>query len=285
MPEIETPFLFADLVERALREDLRSGDITSAAVIPQGARGRARVIAREALACSALDVAALAFRQLDPSVRFDALAAEGEMVGAGSPLATIEGALRPMLAAERTALNLLQRACGIATLTRRCVDRIAGLGVDVLDTRKTAPGLRALDKRAVRAGGGRNHRFGLDDMILVKDNHLAAAGSLSVAVERALAWPARVQVAVEVDSLAALDALLELPRLPHAVLLDNFTPDEVRQAVTRTGGRLYVEVSGGVTLETLHDYASARPDGISMGTLTHSPKACDIALDLEVEQP
>lgn len=276
-----TRFAFAEIVERALAEDVRSGDLTSMATIPEAASGRGALVARERLVVSCLDVAELAFRKLDPNVRFSQAASEGSVAEAGAVLATAEGSLRAMLAAERTALNLLQRACGIATLTRSCVDQVADLGVQVLDTRKTAPGLRLLDKRAVRAGGGTNHRHALDDMILVKDNHVAAVGSLRAAVERALAWPARVQVEVEVDSLEALDALLALPRLPHAVLVDNFTPDEVAEAVRRAAGRLYVEVSGGVTLATIRRFAEARPSAISMGALTHSPKAADIALDLE----
>jgi nicotinate-nucleotide pyrophosphorylase (carboxylating) len=268
-----------EIIERALREDVRSGDVTSQAVVPDGALGRAVLVAREPLTCCALDVAQAVFERIDPLVRVLALAREGEHVEAGT-LATVEGPLRSLLTAERTALNLLQRACGIATMTRRCVDVASPYGVQVLDTRKTAPGLRALDRRAVRAGGGTNHRHALDDMILVKDNHVAAAGGLAAAVERALAWPARLQVEVEVDSLEMLEELLSLPRQPHAVLVDNFAPQDVATAVTLVAGRMYVEVSGGVTLTTLRDFAQARPDGISLGALTHSVKACDIALDM-----
>jgi nicotinate-nucleotide pyrophosphorylase (carboxylating) len=226
-------------------------------------------------------VATAAFERLDSDTGVTELVREGQHVAAGTKLAQVEGSLRSVLAAERVALNLLQRACGIATLTRRCVDLVEGSGVHVLDTRKTAPGLRALDKRAVRAGGGTNHRHALDDMVLIKDNHIAAVASLRVAVERALAGAGRLLVEVEVDSLTALDGLLALEHLPHAVLLDNFTPEDVREAVRRVAGRLYVEVSGGVTLETLAAYAKARPDGISLGALTHSVKASDIALDME----
>lgn len=277
----ELRFVFEEIVERALREDIRSGDLTSLAVVPSNATGRGELVAREPLVVAALDIAALVFERLDPAVRFEARAHEGDRVAKGARLATVEGRLQPILAAERSALNLLQRACGIATLTRSCVDLVEDLGVQVLDTRKTAPGLRALDRRAVRAGGGTNHRHALDDMILVKDNHVAAVGSLRAAIERALAWPGRVQVEVEVDSLDALDVLLGMPRLPHAVLVDNFTPEQVAEAVTRVASRLYVEVSGGVTLQTIRRYAEARPSGISLGALTHSPKAADIALDLE----
>jgi len=274
-------FVFDEMITRALHEDVRTGDVTSRLVLDEVAPGSGAIIAREPLVVSCLDLAASVFQRLDAEVKVTSLAKEGESVEAGTKLALVEGSLHSLLAAERVALNLLQRACGIATATRRCVTLVEGSGVHVLDTRKTAPGLRALDKRAVRAGGGTNHRQALDDMVLIKDNHLAAVKSLRTAVERALAGAGRMLVEVEVDSLEALDALLALERLPHAVLLDNFTPKEVADAVARVAGRLYVEVSGGVTLETLQAYAMARPDGISMGALTHSVKASDIALDIE----
>jgi nicotinate-nucleotide pyrophosphorylase (carboxylating) len=188
-----------------------------------------------------------------------------------------------MLAAERTALNLVQRASGIATRTAVFVDAVKGLGVAILDTRKTAPGLRLLDKRAVRAGGGVNHRHALDDMILVKDNHVAVAGGVAEAVHRALKAAGRLRVEVEVASLDDLEDLLGLSQLPDDVLLDNFDPHEVRDAVRRIDHRMFVEVSGGVTLENVRAYAEAGPDAISVGALTHSAPAADIALDIETD--
>jgi nicotinate-nucleotide pyrophosphorylase (carboxylating) len=279
----EALYPYEEIVERALAEDLRTGDATSRAVVPEGTRWRGAIVAREPIVACALDVAALVFTRLDTEVRIEMPAREGERLAKGAVLLRVAGDARALLAAERTALNILQRCCGIATATRTCVDAVAGLGVQILDTRKTAPGLRALDKRAVRAGGGTNHRTALDDMLLVKDNHLLAAGGLEAAVERALAGAGRLGVEIEVDSLAQLDRLLALPRLPHAVLLDNFTPDDVREGVARVAGRMYVEVSGNVTASTLRAYAEARPSGISIGALTHSVRAVDLALDFEAD--
>jgi nicotinate-nucleotide pyrophosphorylase (carboxylating) len=276
------PTEVARLVESALAEDLRSGDATSAACVPAGSRGGGRLVAREGLVVAGLEVAEACFRRLDPDCAFEVAVSDGRRARAGAAIAAVEGDLRALLAAERTALNVLQRACGIATRTRQLVDLVADLGVDLLDTRKTAPGLRLLDKHAVRAGGGVNHRFALDDLLMVKDNHVVAAGSLEAAVERALAAAGHAHlVEVEVDTLEQLDALLRLPRLPQLVLLDNFTPDAVGEAVTRVAGRMRVEVSGGVTEATLRAHAEAGPDAISMGALTHSVRAADLAFDLD----
>lgn len=280
MPDL-TLHPYLDLIERALVEDIRSGDVTSLATIPAGSRGRGAIVAREAVVVSALDVAGACFERLDPGMRFEAQSAEGQHVGPGFRLASIEGDLRAMLAAERTALNLVQRASGIATRTAAFVDAVKGLGVAILDTRKTAPGLRLLDKRAVRAGGGVNHRHALDDMILVKDNHVAVAGGVAEAVRRALKAAGRLRVEVEVASLDELEDLLALPQLPDDVLLDNFEPDEVRDAVRRIDHRMFVEVSGGIELENVREYAESGPDAISVGGLTHSSPAADIALDVE----
>jgi nicotinate-nucleotide pyrophosphorylase (carboxylating) len=271
-----------ELVDRALSEDVRTGDVTSRALIPPDSAGRATLLLKECATCCGLEVAELTFRRLDEAVRFETLVREGQEAAPGAVLARIEGNLRAMLAAERTALNLLQRACGIATATRACVDAVAGTGVLVLDTRKTAPGLRALDRMAVRAGGGHNHRMALDDMILVKDNHVTAVGSLTRAVALALQAGGHARkVEVEVASLSQLDELLALPRLPDAVLLDNFTPEQVREAVRRAGGRLFLEVSGGVTAATIRAHAEAGPGGISLGSLTHSVRAVDISLEVD----
>jgi nicotinate-nucleotide pyrophosphorylase (carboxylating) len=273
-------FPYRDIVERSLAEDIRSGDVTSLATIPAGSRGQGAIVARHALIASSVDVAGACFAHLDSRVRFEARCAEGERVGPGFLMALVEGDLRSMLAAERTALNLLQRACGIATRTAQFVDAVAGTGVAILDTRKTAPGLRVLDKRAVRAGGGVNHRHALDDMILIKDNHVAVAGSTAEAVRRALKVAGRLRVQVEVASMAELEDLLSLPQLPDDVLLDNFEPEDVRDAVRRIDHALFVEVSGGVTLQNVRALADAGPDAISIGGLTHSAPAADIALDL-----
>lgn len=270
-----------EIVDRALREDVRSGDVTTEAVVPPEMEGRAEIVARESLVPCALDVAAACFLRLDEDLCVGLVAEEGVPVDAGKTLVTLEGRLSPILTGERVALNLLQRACGIATATRELVDLLSGTGVDLLDTRKTAPGLRALDRLGVRTGGGRNHRLALDDMILVKDNHVRAAGSVVEATRRALAAAGHaLKVEVEVDDLDQLEALLREPRLPDAVLLDNFTPEDVREAVALVGGRARVEVSGGITRATIRSFAEAGPDAVSLGALTHRVRAADLALDV-----
>ena len=274
-------FPYEDLVERALAEDVRSGDVTSLALVPAGDRGRAALVARRPIVVSCLDVAGACFARLDADVSFETHATEAQRVGEDFRLATVAGDLRAILAAERTALNLVQRACGIATRTAAFVDAVKGTGVAILDTRKTAPGLRVLDKRAVRAGGGVNHRHALDDMILVKDNHVAVAGGIREAVHRALHSSGRLRVEVEVQSLEDLDELLSLSQLPDDVLLDNFHPDDVLEAVRRVDHRMFVEVSGGITLENVRTFAESRPDAISVGGLTHSAPAADVALDID----
>ncbi|MEM7246628.1 MAG: carboxylating nicotinate-nucleotide diphosphorylase [Acidobacteriota bacterium] len=276
-----TAFGYEPMVEAALREDLRYGDLTSETVVPADALGRGLIVAREHLVVSGLVPAELTFRRLDPRLDVEVDADEGTEVEPGTVVMAARGPLRSLLAAERTALNFLQRASGIATLTARYVSLLDGTGVTVLDTRKTAPGLRLLDKTAVRAGGGGNHRHALDDLIMIKDNHLVAGGGLAPTVEAALRRAGHAHpVEVEVDTLEQLDELLELPRLPAAVLLDNFTPKDVATAVDRIAGRMYVEVSGGITEETIRSYAEAGPDGISSGALTHSVRAADLGLDL-----
>ncbi len=269
------------LVTLGLSEDLRSGDATSAACIDADRRGVGDLVARENLVVAGLEVAEACFRRLDPDCRFEARAGDGEERVAGGVIAVVQGSLRDLLSAERVALNFLQRASGIATKTRRLATLIADTDVDLLDTRKTTPGLRALEKQAVLAGGGVNHRFGLDDLLMVKDNHVVAAGGLRAAVERALEAAGHAhRVEVEVDSLEQLEALLGYDRVPDIVMLDNFTPEQVREGVTLVAGRLRVEVSGGITEATLREYAEAGPDAISMGALTHSVRAADIAFDL-----
>ena len=274
-------FPYRELIERALAEDIRSGDVTSFATIPAGSIGKGAIVARHAMTVSALDVAGACFAHLDERVSIEMRCAEGARIGPGFLMAIVKGDLRSILAAERTALNLLQRACGIATRTAQFVEAVAGTGVAILDTRKTAPGLRVLDKRAVRAGGGVNHRHALDDMILIKDNHVAVAGSTAEAVRRALSAAGRLRVQIEVASMEELEELLALPQLPDDVLLDNFEPSDVRDAVRRIDHRLFVEVSGGIKLENVRAYAEVGPDAISVGGLTHSSPAADIALDLD----
>ena len=269
------------LVDLALAEDLRSGDATSQACIDPDRRGEGDLVAREGLVVAGLDLARAVFRRLDPDCGFEALAADGDELAPGTVAARVSGNLRALLSAERSALNYLQRACGVATQARRLVRLIEDLPVELLDTRKTTPGLRVLEKHAVLCGGAGNHRFALDDLLMVKDNHVVAAGGLDRAVERALAAAGHAhRVEVEVDSLEQLDELLGFERLPDIVLLDNFTPEQVREGVGRVAGRIRVEVSGGIDETTLRAFAEAGPDAISMGALTHSVRSADLAFDL-----
>ncbi|HEY3815029.1 MAG TPA: carboxylating nicotinate-nucleotide diphosphorylase [Caulobacteraceae bacterium] len=272
--------LIEPVVRAALAEDLgRAGDVTSAACIPDGARMSAAFVARKDGCIAGLDCARIAVRLLDPHARFEAVTADGADVAAEAVLARVEGDARALLAAERTALNLLQRLSGVATLTRAFVRAVDGTRAKIVDTRKTTPGLRALEKHAVRCGGGVNHRFGLDDAILIKDNHVAVCGGVARAVERARAvhgWLMKVEV--EVD---ALDQLREaLAAGPDVVLLDNFSLEDLRTAVALTAGKVALEASGGVTLATVRAIAETGVDAISVGALTHSAPALDIGLDV-----
>ena len=276
------PLLYEPLVEAALREDLgRSGDITTDAVVPAGAAAIAHLVARGEGRVAGLQVACRAFTLLDPRVLVEFRAAEGDDVAAGAVLAVVSGPARAILSAERVALNLLGRLCGIATQTRRVVALVAGTGARVADTRKTTPGLRALEKYAVRVGGGHNHRFGLDDAVLIKDNHVAVAGGVGEAVRRAQAAVGHlVKVEVEVTSLAqaaeALDAGAEV------ILLDNMTPAQMREAVALLAGRALTEASGGITPDNAAEIAATGVDVLSLGWLTHSVPALDVALDVVV---
>lgn len=270
-------------VRRFLDEDVGPGDITTARVVPAGATARARIVARETCVVAGLDTARAVFGALDKAVAVLSCSTDGSRVTAGTALATVDGPAAPILTGERIALNLLQRLCGIATITRRYVDAIAGTGATVSDTRKTTPGLRALEKYAVHVGGGRNHRMGLYDAILIKDNHVAAAGGVVEAVRAARCAPGpRVAVQVEVDTLAQLAAVLDAG--VDAVLLDNMPPATVADAVRLTraharGADCWIEASGGITLATVRAYADAGVDTISVGALTHSAPSVDIALD------
>lgn len=275
------PLLYEPIVRRALREDLgRAGDLTTDSVVPPDARGAARIVARAPGRIAGLPSALAAFRLLDPGLEIEPAAADGEDAGPGATLAVVRGALRPILSAERTALNLLGHLCGVATTTREIARAVAGSGARVVCTRKTTPGLRALEKHAVRCGGGANHRFGLDDAILIKDNHRALAGGVEEAVRRARARAGHlVKVEVEVDTLEELDRALAAG--VDAVLLDNMDVETLREAVRRVGGRAVTEASGGITPETAPEVAASGVDLLSVGWITHSAPALDVALDVE----
>ncbi|HUF15422.1 MAG TPA: carboxylating nicotinate-nucleotide diphosphorylase [Acidimicrobiia bacterium] len=270
---------YAEIVERALAEDLGDrGDITSMSVIPEDAVSSAKIVSRVAGVTVGLEVAAHVFRVVDPTVVFTPVAADGEAVGPGSVLATVSGPSRSILTAERTALNLLGRMCGVATATAALVAEVAGTGCRITDTRKTMPGLRALDKHAVVAGGGVNHRMGLYDQVMIKDNHIAAAGDLAGAVARARSeLGAGTKVVVEVESFDQLEEALATDA--DRVLLDNMPLDQLREAVLRVDGAIETEASGGVTLETARVIAETGVDFISVGWITHSAPQLDIALD------
>jgi len=271
--------LIEPVVRLALAEDLgRAGDVTAKACIPEGARMRAVFAARRPGVLAGIDCVRLAVRALDPQASVQLKLRDGEAFEAGAVLAEVEADARAFLSAERTALNLLGRMCGIATLTRAYVDAVAGTGARIADTRKTTPGLRALEKHAVLCGGGVNHRFGLDDAILIKDNHVAVCGGVGEAVRRAKAAAGHLmKVEVEVDGLDQLDEALA--EGPDVIMLDNFSLADLREAVTRTAGRITLEASGGVNLETVWAIAGTGVNVISVGALTHSAASLDIGLD------
>jgi nicotinate-nucleotide pyrophosphorylase (carboxylating) len=266
------------IVARALSEDVGAGDVTTAATVPPGTRARARITQKQPGAVFGLAAAETTFRALDPDVRLTRQAAEGRW-REGGPVLDIEGDAAALLTAERTALNFLQRLSGVATMTARYVEAVAGTGARVLDTRKTTPGLRALEKAAVAAGGGTNHRAGLYDAILIKENHAAMAGGVAEAVRAARAAAPHVPLEVECRTIAEVDEALAAgaPRL----LLDNMTPALLREIVGRVDGRAELEASGGVTLETIREIAGTGVDFVSVGALTHSAPALDLSLLLE----
>jgi nicotinate-nucleotide pyrophosphorylase (carboxylating) len=268
------------LIETALKEDLGSGDLTTRLTVPEGQRARGTFIAKQALVVAGLPVAVEVFRVLEPSVVWEEVVEEGAEVGPGTRLAVASGRAVTLLAGERVALNFLQRLSGIATLTRRVRAEVAGLQVDVLDTRKTTPGLRSLEKYAVRVGGGRNHRLRLDDGILIKNNHLRLAGGIRAALKNALRHrPPGMLIEVEVANLAELDEALAAGA--EALLLDNMTPAEVRRCVERAAGRARLEVSGGISAANIRAYAETGVDAVSVGALTHSAPAADIHFLIE----
>ncbi len=270
-------FDVAAFVSATLKEDLGpGGDITSAAVIPADARFRGVMDSRDAIVVAGLDLAAAFFRALDADVRIEMLAADGDSVEQGTDLMLIEGRARAMLTAERSALNTVQHLSGIATLTRRYVDAIAGTGATLLDTRKTIPGLRLVEKYATRMGGAQNHRMGLWDAAMIKDNHVAVAGGVEEAVRRAVAAGIE-RVIVEVDRIEQIEPALGAGAT-H-LLLDNMDPATLRNAVRLVAGRVPTEASGGVTLETIRAKAETGVTYISVGRITQSAPAADIGLD------
>ncbi|HET9132264.1 MAG TPA: carboxylating nicotinate-nucleotide diphosphorylase, partial [Terriglobia bacterium] len=266
-----------DVLQAALQEDIGTGDITSRATIPESATAIARYTTKQALSVSGLPVAAELIRMVDSKLKFKAQSADGDYVETGTVIAEMTGSARSILAVERVTLNLLQRMCGIATLTRHYVDRVRGTKARVIDTRKTALGLRLLDKYAVACGGGTNHRIGLFDAVLIKNNHLIFHKSLTETLAEARRNLApSVKLEVEVTSMEQLEEAITAKA--DVILLDNFTPDQTRHAVIQCGGRVPLESSGGITLDNIRDYAVAGVDRISVGALTHSVVAADIHL-------
>jgi nicotinate-nucleotide pyrophosphorylase (carboxylating) len=274
------PGVYRDIVRRALEEDVGAGDVTTGATVDADQRARGEIVAKCACVIAGLDVAIETFRQLDPDVEVTVHKEDGTRCTPGDIVAVIHGAAGPMLTAERTALNLLQRMTGIATLTRRFVDAAAGR-IAILDTRKTTPLLRTLEKYAVRAGGGTNHRTGLFDAVLIKDNHVRLAGGVIVALDRMHAARPDLPVEIEAQSLDQVDEALAGGA--DIILVDNLPIEEIRESVRRIGGRAKVEISGGVTLERVPELAATGADFISVGALTHSAPAADISLEIEPE--
>ena len=272
------PGLYREIVRRALAEDLGWGDVTTEATVAAGLKARGVVLAKSPCVVAGVDVAAEAFRQLDPAVVFTVRKGDGSSCAPGDIVAEVSGSAASMLTAERTALNLMQRMTGIATMTRRYVDATGG-HITILDTRKTTPTLRALEKYAVRAGGGTNHRSGLDDGILIKDNHIRLAGGLAEAVRRMKAANQEMPIEVEAQSLDQVDDAIQSGA--DIILLDNLTTDQIKDALTRIAGRAKVEISGGVTLERIPELARTGADYVSIGALTHSAPAADLSFELE----
>ncbi|MDX6547128.1 MAG: hypothetical protein QOG33_678 [Gaiellales bacterium] len=278
------PAAVESLIDRALAEDVGAGDLTTDAIVPAELRGSAGVVVREPGVVCGLEQAFAVLRRLDPTAELEVLIPDGGMVSRPPELAArLHGSMRALLTCERTALNLLQRMSGIATATRRYVEAVDGTGVELLDTRKTAPGLRQLDKWAVASGGGTNHRAGLHDAILIKDNHVAVAGGIRPAIAAIRTRQPTLPIEVEVDTLDQLDEALRCG--VETILLDNMSLEAMRDAVRRNGGRARLEASGGVTLTTIRAIAETGVDAISVGALTHSVTALDIALEVAPSAP
>jgi nicotinate-nucleotide pyrophosphorylase (carboxylating) len=269
-----------NLIEHALSEDLGNGDVTSEAIVLADATSTADIKAKQDLVLAGLDVARHVFHYLDPAIQFTPLAKDGDRIKAGAVLARVSGKTRTLLAGERVALNLFQHLSGIATLTSRYVEQLKGAKAQILDTRKTLPGLRRLEKYAVRMGGGRNHRFGLYDGILIKDNHITAAGSITKAVELARK-NAHNLLKIEVETKTLEEVREALTVKADVIMLDNMPLDLMREAVKMIAGRALVEASGNVTLETIRAIAETSVDFISSGSLTHSAPAADISMKIK----
>ena len=274
------------LIRQALAEDVGPGDVTSMATVPEMARARARMVAREPLVVAGLLLAETAFREVAPTLQITTDARDGDRLDTGQTLLTVSGTARGILTAERVALNFIQRLSGIATLTAQFVTAIEHTRTRILDTRKTTPGLRRLEKYAVTCGGGHNHRFGLYDRVLIKDNHLAALrdarpNPIAAAVKRARSAYPELLVEVEADTLDQVSDALAAGA--DIILLDNMTPSELKEAVRRVAGQAQTEASGGVNLQTVRSIAATGVDFISVGALTHSARAVDIALDFDEE--
>lgn len=276
---IEQYPLLKRAIRFALEEDLGAGDVTTDAVISPEMRGRATLLAREELVLAGMPVFRQVFEELGSGMDYEEFFKEGDLVPSGEKVCLLSGPLNLILKGERTALNFLQRMSGIATLTRRYVERSGSSSVRILDTRKTAPGLRWLDKYAVRAGGGTNHRFGLSDGILIKDNHIAAAGSIIKAVKLAREnAPHTLKVEIEVEDLEGVEAALKAGA--DIIMLDNMGLSQMKKAVRLAKGQAVIEASGGINLDTIRDVAKTGVDLISVGALTHSPKAADFSLEI-----
>ena len=274
------PALYRDLVRRAIAEDLGAGDITTEAIVPNDVRARGVLLAKSSCVLAGLDVAREVFHQIDASTVFECQKSDGDACAAGETCGRVAGPAASLLAAERTALNFLQHMSGIATLTRRFVDASAGR-VTILDTRKSVPTLRGLAKYAVRCGGGTNHRVGLHDGVLIKDNHIRVAGGIVEAVRRARTRRPGVPIEVETQSLTDVDDALQANA--DVIMLDNLSDTLVRHAIARIGGRARVEISGGITLERVPVLATFGADCVSVGALTHSAPAADLSLEFHTE--
>lgn len=271
--------LVEPIVMAALREDIRAGDITTEATVPAALQAEAEIVAKQAGVIAGLEVARLVFSLLDDAVRFEALVADGDAVTPGQQLALLHGPARSILTGERVALNFLQRLSGIATRTRGFVQMVAGTRATIVDTRKTTPGLRLLEKYAVRVGGGQNHRYALDDAILIKDNHIRAAGGIGEAVRRARARGGHTTV-IEVETQSRQQVEDALVAGAGIIMLDNMTPEQMRECVARIAGQAVTEASGGIHEGTIRAVAEAGVDLISIGALTHSVTALDISLEI-----
>lgn len=274
--ETTLPSEIVDCLRRALAEDIGPGDVTTRSIVPSDAVLRGKILAKDSGVVAGLDIAEAVFLLLEDQIGFVSNVAEGAQVTSGTVLANISGSARALLTGERTALNFLGRMSGIATLTSRFVDQVSGTSARILDTRKTAPGLRAVDKLAVRRGGGENHRIGLFDMVLIKDNHIDFAGSITAAVKRVRATGTNLEIEVEARTLSDVKEALELG--VERILLDNMAPEVMQQAVTLNGGRAKLEASGNVTIESVRQIAETGVDFISVGSLTHSAKVFDVSL-------